>query len=96
MPTTPTKALTPVRSLVSTYKTPTKAVSNDSLSTNASSSLASRRSGRRGTLGGDTLLGSPAAAEVASTIKKPAGFVLNMVDKIELTGSPKSGHSRLD
>ncbi|ERT02552.1 uncharacterized protein SPSK_04813 [Sporothrix schenckii 1099-18] len=94
IPTTPVKPLTPVRSLGSTYKTPTKAISDDSLSSKAS--LASRRSGRRGTLGGDTLLGSPAATEAASTIKKPAGFVLDMVDKIELTGSPKSGHSRLD
>ncbi|CAK7222559.1 hypothetical protein SBRCBS47491_004904 [Sporothrix bragantina] len=87
MPTTPTKSVSPLRSLAGTYKTPTKTISNDSLSTNTSSSITSRRSGRRGTLGGDTLLGSPAA----STIKKPAGFVLNMVDKIELTGSPKSG-----
>ncbi|CAK7235948.1 hypothetical protein SCUCBS95973_009439 [Sporothrix curviconia] len=91
MPTTPTKSVSPIRSLAGTYRTPIKTVSNDSLSTNTSSSITSRRSGRRGTLGGDTLLGSPAATEAASTIRKPAGFVLNMVDKFELTGSPKSG-----
>ncbi|CAK7199736.1 hypothetical protein SEUCBS139899_002419 [Sporothrix eucalyptigena] len=88
-PTTPTKSVSPIRSLAGTYKTPTKTISSESMSTNTSSSpsLSSRRSGRRGTLGGDTLLGSPAAAEAASTIRKPAGFVLNMVDRIETTSS---------
>lgn len=86
MPTTPTKSVSPVRSLVDPYKTPTKTVSNDSLSTNRSSSIKSRRSGRRGTPVTDALLGSPAATKAASTIKRPAGFVLDMVDKFELTG----------
>ncbi|CAK7270034.1 hypothetical protein SEPCBS57363_003897 [Sporothrix epigloea] len=86
MPTTPTKSMSPVRSLVGPYKTPTKTISNESLSTNRSSSIKSRRSGRRGTPARDALLGSPAATEAASTIRKPAGFVLDMVDKFELTG----------
>lgn len=80
-----TSAKTPAKTPV---KTPSKAPSAESMSTNPST-LTPRRSGRRGTLGGETLLGSPAASQAASTIRKPPGFVLDMVDRIE-TDSAKS------
>ncbi|CAK7265865.1 hypothetical protein SEPCBS119000_001736 [Sporothrix epigloea] len=84
-PTTPTKSMSPVNSLAGTNKTPTKTISNDSLSISTSPSLKSRRSGRLRTPGLDTMPASAPAAEAASAIRKPAGFVLNMVDKFELT-----------
>ncbi|OAA57034.1 Galactose oxidase/kelch, beta-propeller [Niveomyces insectorum RCEF 264] len=69
--------------------TPTKALSISSVSTQSTSPL--RRTGRRGTLGGDTPRDtSPAAAAVASVMQKPPGYVLGMVEKIETGSPPKS------